>query len=209
MGASARAPSRRGSRSTAPRHLTAASRGPSWPPCSGAHLCARGNSSSSRIVCLPVLRVALRAFSVLRPMGLAASRIARASASPQPGGPPGPPAGFICGFVGRRAGGVRRTNNGRAGRGAARPNSSSAPGATGNHARVQRPQARQRGTGKRDQSDQNRTTVPTLPGPQTAAQENPHVRADPLRPRRNRGTVETRGSNSPTVPTWPDSPPGN
>lgn len=211
MGAAARAPSRRGSRSTAPRHLTAASRGPSWPPCSGAHLCARGNSSSSRIVCLPVLRVALRAFSVLRPKGLAAKphcpglRLTRNPAAPR-APPPGLFAGSLAGargaFGAPTTGGPVTTQHGHT--------VQCAPGATGSHARVQRPQARQRGTG-------NAALRPTMRGPPCR-----HCRASgrsstgkapceggpsPAAP----GTVEPLKPGVPTVPqspTWPDSPRG-
>lgn len=175
-----------GQRSSHATRQHTASRGPSWPPCSGTHLCARGNSSSSRKVCLPVLRVALRAFSVLRPMGLAASRnrpglrLARNPAAPR-APPPGLFAGSLAGargaFGAPTTGGPVTTQHGHT--------AQCAPGATGNHARVQRPQARQRGTG-------NAALRPTMRGPPCrhcrasgrSSTGKAHVRADPLRPRR-------------------------
>ena len=72
------------------------------------------------------------------------------------------------------AGGVRRTHNGRPGIHAARPNSQLLRRVQPVITRVC--SGRRLGStarGQHEQSDQNRATVPALPGPQTAAQENP------------------------------------
>lgn len=129
---------------------------------------------------------------------------------PQPGGPPGPPAGFICGFVGRRAGGVRRTNTGQPGRGAARPNSSSAPGATGKHARVQRLQGRRHRHGETSHANHALTHRAGAAGPHTRSTGKAPCEGGPSPAAL--GAVEPLKHRVPTVPqppTWPDSPPGN
>lgn len=111
-----------GQSSAQPRRLIAASRGPSWPPCSGSRLCARG-SAEQQPQCLfaGAPRCGPGVFGTTAQGSRGKAALPGPPPHPQPGGPPGPPAGFICGFVGRRAGGVRRTHNGRPGNQAARP----------------------------------------------------------------------------------------
>lgn len=200
-----------GRRSSHATRLHAASREPSRPPCSGARACARGNSSSSRKERLPVLLAALRAFSVLRPMGRAARaacpglRLARSPAAPLH-----PLAGLICGLVGRRSGwrSAHKHRTTRQGRSTAKQ-SSAAPGATETKRVCSGHRLGRARHGETARSE--RTAQGHRAGPAEALrpqQAKPHVRANPLRPRWGRGTVETMGSNSPTAPTWPDSPKG-
>ena len=187
MGASARAPSRRGSQNTTPRSPNAASRGPSRPPCSGAHLCARGNAEQQpQRLFAGAPRCAPGVFGT--PAHGSSGKAASPGPPPRPHArrpPCAPSPGVLtekvmCGRVGRRSGG-RSAHKNRTTRQTRSPanQSTAAPGATGNLARVQRlqgPAAQARGNIARTHALAHR---PMLPGLAAAAQEKNHVRAGP------------------------------